>query len=376
MRRFSILGLIALAAAMTAGVQWLRAEGKSVVEVTDEEIEAARKSGAGARTLDEGSLPTLEELKSIGRRADLERVAERVAEARAEETDAAERALLGDLAREDAEACHRFALESAEALPDNSRAHHALAKAMLAKVAKEARAGGTAGIGAALKTIKPYLAEVRTAIELDPSNVDARVSEIVALAYAPWPVGDKKRAKSLIEELAPYDELRRDFWRAQLLVAGEKKDFGPGIAAYRDLLARYPDDLDIVLTLADLQHRAGEFRQAAETLAALVKRKADTPWILRARYMAAKARERGEFELDRALDLLDDIEEADPVGDLMPSLGRIAYHKGCVLRKLGKLEEARRELRRASDVEMPREDVTSELAAVEAELGGQGHGER
>ena len=86
----------------------------------------------------------------------------------------------------------------------------------------------------ALDDVKRYQAELAAAVALDPANVDARVRQIIVYAFGPWPIGSKKKARGLIEELGEFDAFRRDFWEVQLLV-GDDERIDEALAGFRGL---------------------------------------------------------------------------------------------------------------------------------------------
>ncbi len=379
MKRFVIAVLLLLAVSVGVFVLWMRSGGGAVVELTDEQVAAARESGEGSKSIEVESaseavkLPTLQELKEVVDRAELNRMAEAISKARSEAVDE-DRWLLTILLAEterlrgNVVKANELGLAGAEALPRNSRARLVYANTILSKIVKDAQGGG---VGALLKQLGPtkrYKAELEAAVELDPDNVDARVAQIIVLAFAPFPVGDKKRAKSLIEELGAYDELRRDFWRAQLLAA-DKKKADEALDAFRTLGEAHPDDADIQFTIGDLLFKREDWKGASE----IFDRMAVEPWTRQgynALYQAAKCREKGEYELERALAMLVQFEEAKPVGELMPSMDRVKYHQALVLRKLDRLDEALASFRAALDMN-PKENrfqkgVDETVALIEA----------
>lgn len=329
---------------------WMRGAGGGVVDLTDGQVAAARASGAGARDIavdpDDGEtpLPTLAELAVVVDRAEVTDMAVRVRAAR----DAAageDRALLTVLLAEierlrgNVDLALDLAREGAEALPDNSRARYTLGLAIMTRMVADADGGGMGAILGALDDVKRYQAEIQAAIELDPTNIDARVRQIITLAFAPWPIGNKKKARALIEELGPFDEFRRDFWRVQIL-AIDKNKRAEAIAGFEALDARVPGDEDVVYNIAELHMRNDDWVAAAREFDRLVALPR-TRRAYQAMYEGSRAREKGEFELEKALAMLTEYAAANPVGELMPTLDRVGFHRGIVLMKLERHVEAK-----------------------------------
>lgn len=421
MKRFLFLALLAALVGGGVFVAWMNSGGGAAVELSEEEKAAALESGAGAQKIavdlsdeqlaaamgrevatpaddaeaagedsadeaestveedgaaeavDEPLLPSLEDLKLVTDRAQLDRWASRTSAAR-EASSGDQRLLLTVLMAEierlrgNVVEARALATEGAEGLPTNSRARQVNAASILSEIVKEAGDGGMGAVVKNLPKVKTYKAELRAAIELDPSNADARVAEIIVLAFAPWPVGNKKKAKGLIEELGPYDEFRRDFWRA-MLVSADKKRQEEALEAFRELESQNPTDPDVLFTIGDLLGKLDRWKEAAEVFDSIITEPM-TRQGYNALYQAAKAREKIEFELEKALAMLERFEEENPLGELMPSMDRVVYHRGRVLEKMGRLMDARAAYVAAEEIKPGEKRVAEGLARVDAALAG------
>lgn len=402
MKRFLTLAILALIVGAGIFISWMNTGGGAAVELSDDEMTAARESGAGARaiaieltesqaaaagegaaaaeeesTAAEPLIPRLEDLKTVTDRALLERWAGRTRAAR-EASAGEDRLLLTVLLAEierlrgNVAEARALATEGAEGLPSNSRARQVNAATIMTEIVAEAGDGGMGAVLKNLPKVKTYKAELRAAVELDPANADARVAEIIVLAFAPFPVGSKKKARGLIEELGPYDEFRRDFWRATL-VSVDKKRVEEALEAFRALEAEKPGDPDVLFTIGDLLGRLDRWSEAVEVFDSLLAEPL-TRQGYNALYQAAKAREKIDLELDEALALLERFEREDPVGELMPSMDRVHYHKGRVLEKLGRLQAARASYLAAEEIKPGEKRVADGLARVDAALAAAGSG--
>lgn len=377
MKRFFVF--LFLVSLLGAGVfvVWMNSGGGAAVELSDEEKEAALKSGAGAQAIEvatepeEEPLPTMADLKVVTDPAQLSQWADRARAAR-EDAEGENRlfltVLLADIERlrGNVTEARALATEGAEGLPTNSRARQVNAATILAEIVEEA---GDGGLGAVLKNlgkVKTYKAELRAAVELDPANADARVAEVLVFAFAPFPVGNKKRAKELIEELGPYDEFRRDFWRATMKSVGDK-DVEEALVAFRALETRNPGDPDVLYTIADLLGRLDRWQEAAAAFDELLGEPL-TRQGYNALYQGAKAREKGEFDLERALEMLLRFERDDPVGELMPGMDRVTFHRGKVLEKLGRHAEAKAAYLEALELKPGEKRVEEGIERVEEKL--------
>lgn len=375
MLRFVLLLAAVVGLAVAGFVFWMRpADG--ALGLSQEEIEAARASGRGARAIEAGAgdalepLPTLEAFREMAYPAQVDAEITRIRGALAG-AEGAERAPLTVLLAEaqrvrgDLDAAHELALRGVELLPENSQAHFILAETIMARVIRDAETGGVATLVGALDDVKRYQSELATAVALDPANVDARVRQIVVLAFGPWPIGNKKKARALIDELGEHDPFRRDFWKVQLLV-GDDERVDDAIAGFRALRDEAPDDPDVTYNLGELLAKKDLWAEAAAEFDRLVE-EPRTQRSFQAMYQGAKARSAGGFELARALADLEEYEAARPLGDLMPGLARVAYHRGNVLAKLGRVEEARAAYGRSLDLEPDRERVVAALEALDAD---------
>jgi len=372
MARFITLVLALVAVALAGFALWMRS-GTDAAALSEAEIEAARTSGSGARAIeleaeDESrALPTLSVLREMVDRAAL---AEELVRIQASLAGAAgeERGLLTVLLAEgnrmngDLDRAFELAETGVELLPGNSQAHFILAETIMSRVVREAETGGVSAMVSALDDVKRYQSELAAAVALDPANVDARVRQIIVYAFGPWPIGSKKKARGLIEELGEFDAFRRDFWKVQLLV-GDDDRIDEALAGFRGLQAARPDDPDVIYNIGELLAKKDEWTAAAAEFDRLVE-VPRTQRAFQSMYQAAKARSSGGFELERALSDLEEYEAARPLGDLMPSLARVAYHRGNVLAKLGRPEEARAAYERSLELEPDRERVQQALEAL------------
>ncbi|MEM6571241.1 MAG: tetratricopeptide repeat protein [Planctomycetota bacterium] len=349
MKRFLLSTLLLLLLGAGAFAVWMRGDAGGLVALSEDQVQAARDSGAGAREIaieaseNRAPLPTIEELKEVVDRGEMDAIAARVRDDRDDASGEARAVLTVLLAeierlRGNLDVAVRLGREGAAALPSNSRARSTFARTLMTSMSAKVETGGMGAAMRSLDDIKLYQAELQAAIDLDPANVDARIRQIITFAFAPWPVGNKKRAAALVEELEPYGEYRRDFWRAQLLVAKKRTD--KALAAFLELDERKPDDKDVVYNIGELQRQSEAWRDAAATYDRLVIEPRNGR-AYQALYQGAKARELGGFDLERALEMLDEVRAADPVGEMMPSDARIDFHRGVVLTKLARYDEAR-----------------------------------
>ena len=357
MKRIAITAVLLALTAGGAFVIWSQTAGGAVAELTEEEREAARSSGEGARELGgagaevEAGVPTLADLKDV---TDAERIrgwakAAREALATAGPDERADllvitaelERVLGNVDR-----AVELAREGAQRLPSNSQARYVYGSALLSRIAANAKGGGIGALVKNLGAAREARSEFADAVDLDPSNHEARVKLVLMLAYAPFPLGDDDRAEELVEGIVPHrPEFDRDYWRAELRIADGDED--GALAAYRDLAERRPGDPDVLARIGDLLIKRESWREAAGVYDELVGA-GEHPQHMRAPYEAAKARQRGGFELERALELIERFRSSGAVGEMLPSADRVLYHEGMTLLQLGRLDEARSALEEAN----------------------------
>ena len=187
-------------------------------------------------------------------------------------------------------------------MPTNSRAHHTYARAIGFGMQ-------TGGQLAALTRLGAYKRELQTAIDLDPRNAAARKEQILALSFAPAPVGDAERAVELSRELIEIDpELGAECLARSLARSGRVDE---AVRVCRQAIAAHPQSLELHWVLGGILE-SDEQREAAEAeyAAAMDGEKQETYY--QALLRRAKLRIEGSFGLAPALELLDEYLAASP----------------------------------------------------------------
>ena len=226
--------------------------------------------------------------------------------------------------------------------PESSEAHYHRARVLVARLMQRTRERGWAAALSSLGDVGVIKGELAAAIELDPRNFEARDEELGILLLAPWPIGNKRAAEDRIAQLAELDPVRHSLWRAQALAAEERwteaLEVVGAIALTADANRAHLARLTLMHgQILQEQHR---FRDAAPVYTALLNGDRDVFWY-QAAYESARVRQRGGFELERALELLADYIAAEPVGDFVAPLASAWHRRGLCLRDLGRIDEAR-----------------------------------
>jgi tetratricopeptide (TPR) repeat protein len=162
----------------------------------------------------------------------------------------------------------------------------------------------------ALFVVGTYKKILHKALDLDPNNLDAREEEIGFLFQAPGIAGgDKKKTKERIEDLKALDLPKTMYFEAIFLRDEEKNE--ESIAILEALLEENPDDADAHQTLAFWLQADKKFQEANEHFAVL-KGSDDRRRSLSAQYQLARSRVLGEFDQEKAVELLLDYLQQSP----------------------------------------------------------------
>ncbi|MCP3915340.1 MAG: hypothetical protein GY711_07275 [bacterium] len=374
----SRLLLFSLAVAVAGGAWFFVATGPGVA-VSGEDVARAVADGSGAAAIDLAPTPTptptpadgvadgvgtasaptsLDDLLAIGDRAGIE-AARDAWLAAMDAGDAGEgelSVLLSAVQRRlgESDEAVRYAERGVELLPVNGRAHHVLARALAQRMQKSSKFQ-------ALMTIGTYKSELRAAIELDPTNGPARKEEILMLAFAPKPVGDRARAIELARAFAGDDALLGAECLARALVlAGEEEE---GLGVLDEALAKHPESRDLHWVKGTLLERAERRDQADASFVAAMGTERDETFF-QALFQRAKIRVEGGYELERALGLLEQYVAADPFWEWSPRLARAHEQLGKALEALGRPSEALQAYEMALALDADREELQDAIARL------------
>lgn len=321
-------------------VVWLTHTVAEPVEVSALDVAHSVAQGRGSaaiRLTDPGLAPaTLAEAAALFEPDELLAARERLETALSTGTDeGALCVLLSTIARRqgDAAASLEYGRRGAEALPAVGAAHHAYARAIGLHMSD-------GGLIAWMKNLPAWKQELRTAVELDPTNVEARSEEIFYFGFVPKPMGgDPERAQALLDELAELDSCMAVTLRATLLhVAQDRAQ--EAIALCRTALEENDCASELHFTLGSLLER-GEDAQGADAEYALALQGERNESYYRALFSRARLRTAGEYEAREALAFLDEYLTDAPRGEFMQPRAQASRQRGLALQQLGRSEEAR-----------------------------------
>lgn len=219
--------------------------------------------------------------------------------------------------------------QASKLLPDNSDAQYYYAVAIRQKMTNNTMfAMGNTG---------KYKKLLDRAIELDKENIPAYEEQFGFFMNAPSIAGgSKEKAESLANELL---EINREKGLAMLYrVYQNKKIYDKQLATADELLTMAPDNRQYLFFKGYALQNASKHQEAVEFFENAYKK---DPNDLAALYQMARSRILGEFDLDRAVSILDEyIEKADERSQ--PSAAAAHWRAGNAYEKMNKLPEARK----------------------------------
>jgi tetratricopeptide (TPR) repeat protein len=244
-------------------------------------------------------------------------------------------------------------LEKAVALEPGVAAHHAWLGRAYGQLAVRS------GLRKKFSLAKRSRAALERAVELDPSNLEARSWLTQFYLLAPRIVGGSaSKARAQANELAKLSEFRGALARAW--IAEDRGKHDEAAREYRAAIARQPDSLIAYWGLAQLWHRAEQFDSAFVLLDGLIARH---PEAMPAYYYYGRGSSLSGQKLpegERAL--LRYVAYTPHEGE--PPLSSAHYRLGWVYERMGTRDAARREYERSLRLEPTRNEVREALARV------------
>lgn len=202
-------------------------------------------------------------------------------------------------------------------------------------------------------------AALERAVELDPSNLEARSGLIQFHLLAPGIVGGSmSKARDHAEELAKRSAFRGALARAW--IAEDRGDHDRAAREYRDAISRAPDSLIAYWGLAQLWQRAERFDSAFVLMDELIARRADA---MPAYYYLGRASSLSGQRLDDGVRALHRYLSYEPrEGD--PPRSSAHYRLGLVYERMGDPARAKREYEASLKLEPTRGEVKKALARL------------
>lgn len=244
-------------------------------------------------------------------------------------------------------------LERAVGLEPTVAAHHAWLGRAYGQLAMRS------GLGKKFSLGKRSRAALERAVELDPSNLEARSWLMQFYLLAPRIVGGStSKARAHAAEIAKRSEFRGALARAW--IAEDRGKHDDAAREYRAAIAREPDSLEAYWGLAQLWHRAERFDSAFVLMDGVIARHPDA---MPAYYYYGRGSSLSGQHLPEAVRALTRyVAYAPHEGE--PPLSSAHYRLGWVYERMGDRAAARRQYELSLRLEPTRGEVKEALARV------------
>lgn len=246
-------------------------------------------------------------------------------------------------ALEDWESGVKYGKRAVKLLADETDAHYEYAVALRTKMSN-------VGKTRAMFTIGKYKSELKTAINLDPKNVDALTERIGFLINAPGIAGgDLEEAEKEVVKLEKLDWLVAK--QMQLGIEMQREDILAAIKVSKEILKRHPDHAGTLSVFGYLLQQNDQFKEADAQFEQLVDSE-DKEVALAALYQRGRTRVLGNYQLDEAITMFETyIERLGAGSPKLPSEAAAFWRIGMTYQNLGQLDHARGAYERALKIE-------------------------
>lgn len=356
------LGATTLVVCVTSSVVWFSQPRAEVVEVDFSAVEQGEAPEAISHAL-ELAPHNLSEARALWDAQELADARVRLEAALpGGEHEGALHVLLAVVCRRlhDTQGTMEHGLRGAQLLPLNGEAHHVYSRS----ITEQMRTGGRL---AAIRNLGPWRDELRTAITLDPTLVEARAAEFFFFAYVPSLMGgNKQRALELAEEAGQYDETLGLSLQVRALAQLDRE--GEAQSLIEQGLEAFPRHPSLLLAQGDLYQRAEDWSAADETYARGPEQPQDeNGWrLLYERIKLRTTPERLEGDAAAALNMLERYAAGAPRGDMMASPSDVQRQRGQAFELLARMDEARSAYERALELDPKNERAQKALDALDA----------
>lgn len=237
----------------------------------------------------------------------------------------------------DAEAALEYAERARELRPADGTAQHMVAKVLAVRMQE-------GGMLFAMKHVGTFKQALQRAIELDPSNIDARVEQAAFYMIVPRLAGgDISVGRTLAKTLEPLDPARAAWLRAMGWMAEDDPERASAVCS--EALERFPGHQDLCAMLAGLV--SDEHVEQAVALYETVLEGQRGESYYRSLYSLARLLIEEQRDHERALELLDEYLAGRPALGMLPSHAAATWRRGRAFEGLGRLDEARAAYERA-----------------------------
>ncbi len=227
----------------------------------------------------------------------------------------------------------KYGKRAVKLAPKTADAHYRYAVALRLKMSN-------VGKTRALFTVRTYKKEVKLAVTLDPTHIDALTERIGFLINAPGVAGgDLEEAETELIKLEKLDWLVAK--QMQLGIEVKREDVLAAINVSKEILKRYPDNLEIRLALGQLLQQENRFTEADVQFGLLVESD-DAEAQLGALYQRGRSRVLGKYESDDAIEMFETyIKRLGKGSSRLPSEAAARWRMGMAYENLGRVDAAR-----------------------------------
>ncbi|MCA9002673.1 MAG: tetratricopeptide repeat protein, partial [Planctomycetes bacterium] len=225
-----------------------------------------------------------------------------------------------------------------ERLPNAGRAYWIHSRILAQRMERVVASGGAMAKLQAMKWVGPYRDALRTAIVLDPGNIEARREEVLFHMYTPG-IGDPKEGLALAEQMVPIHPMHGELTVARALYFGGEVE--PGLEKARLAIARFPESSEPAWIYASLLYEAKRYEEADKVLASVMARPERDETYYQALYRRMRVRTTQQTEPERVLTYVEEYLQANPQWEWAPPAYRVWCEKGRALAQLGRKDEAR-----------------------------------
>ena len=236
------------------------------------------------------------------------------------------------LRQDDYDGAIRWMEEALVLAPDSSNVHYWAATAYVVKLQRKN----------AFELLDKVKSEINTAVDLDSSNVDARMFLAGFLLNAPpFAGGSVDKAREQADIIMGYDRFRGQLFWAEIYK--KEKKFDDAAGAYEAAAAADPDSPDPYYQLG-MMYQSNELYD--EAFAAFEKALTADPKATNALYQIGRTGVISGENLDRAVSALEQYLQTEPPAG-QPTLANAHWRLGMCYELKGDLEKARSEFEAA-----------------------------
>ncbi|MCP5021759.1 MAG: tetratricopeptide repeat protein [bacterium] len=342
---FKIVAVLLLFGLISGALVWSSMDSDPLVVIDEDELDQARESGVGSMGIELEDRPewrpsNLGEVRALlGAEAHETALTRLSGFVESKPESGAGHILLAEVLRRldrlDEALLH--AEKGAALLSTHGRAHWVHSRVLASRLTEIAKTGGSMGIFRAARNVGPYRSALRTAIELDPSNVEARREEVLFYLATPM-IGDPAKGLKLARSMEAEHPMHGKLTVARALFFSDRKEEAINLA--REAVDLFPESTEPTWILGSILFRSKRFDEAENEFAKLVSGPKDETYY-QAMYSRMCLRTRQDKDAEGVLKLVKEYLAADPQWEWAPKPSDVWCEKGYALQDLDRVDEAR-----------------------------------